>query len=235
MAKLKVKSDKRLENEWRKGEVKFWKLCNEFLNWGKVIAKVKKVIIMPTDYGTFGSYHPNITKSGYVLTLSSRSDTSASNIVHLLLLNLYNLAFRDASEIGEIDWYKRQAVTEYLAQKTIFAQLFLPTKTSDTSARHVADSHLYLTRLGFPPVSDRNYNILENILTTKEKILFNLLKNGKLTGFDAIGDVLWPNRDDKFSLYAITKLIEGLRKKMRSVGLDSSILKTSKGQGYFLT
>lgn len=178
MAKLKVKSDKRLENEWRKGEVKFWKLCNEFLNWGKVIAKVKKVIIMPTDYGTFGSYHPNITKSGYVLTLSSRSDTSA---------------------------------------------------------RHVADSHLYLTRLGFPPVSDRNYNILENILTTKEKILFNLLKNGKLTGFDAIGDVLWPNRDDKFSLYAITKLIEGLRKKMRSVGLDSSILKTSKGQGYFLT
>ena len=190
---------------------------------------------MPTSFGTFGSYHPNITKSGYVLTLSSRCDVGAGNIVHLLLLNLYNLAFRDSSEIGEIDWYKRQAVIEYLSQKTSFSKLFPISKTGVTTRKHVGDSILYLSKLGFPPAIDRNYNLLENILTTKERVLFNLLKIGKLTLYDEMGDALWPNQDDKFSLYAITKLIEGLRQKMRSVGLDSSILKTSKGQGYFLS
>lgn len=235
LSKLKINLSNELESSWNTGESEFWKLCKEFLDWNKTIDKVKEVRIMPTSFGTFGSYHPNISKSEYLLSLSTRSDTNTGNIVHLLLLNLYTVSFRDASEIGEIDWYKRQAVTEYLAKKTSFSKLFSITKTGITTGKHVTDSNLYLSKLGFPQAIDRNYNLLENILTTKERVLFNLLKIGKLTLYDEIGDALWPNQDDKFSLYAITKLIEGLRQKMRTVGLDSSILKTSKGQGYFLS
>ena len=237
LQKLKaVNSNITLEKQWRSENQSFWKLCEDFLDLEKVIKKVKEVRIMPTDFGTFGSYHPNITKSGYVLTLSCRSDVGAENIVHLLLLNLYNLAFRDSSEIGEIDWYKRQAVTEFLVQKTAFSNLFPKSKTGVTNSKHIRDSKVYLTKLGFPPSDARDFSSLENILTTKERILFNLLKQSenKLVGFDAIGDALWIGQDDKFSLYAITKLIECLRSKMRSTGFDSSILKTSKGQGYFI-
>lgn len=235
--KLKTKLNKELENSWRSQEDKFWQLCEKFLNLKSLVSKIKEVRIIPTNFGTFGSYHPNITKTGYTLTLSSRSDVGGENIVHLLLMNLYNLCYRDAAEIGEIDWYKRQAVTEFLVQKTIFSELFILCKVTATTPAHIADSVKYLTKLGFPPASVRDFSSLENILTVKERILFDLLKHaeGKLVDFNMIGDSLWSNNEDKFSLYAITKLIEGLRVKMRSTGFDSSILKTSKGQGYFLS
>lgn len=236
ISKLKASSNKGIEDSWREKESEFWKLCEQFLNWKTLVNKIRKITIVPTDFGTFGSYHPNITKSGYELTLSSRSDAGGENIVHLLLMNLYNLCYRDAAEIGEIDWYKRQAVTAFLASKTAFSKLFPKTKPNVTTPKHIQDSNAYLTKLGFPPMENRDFSNLENALTIKEKILFNLLKGspGKLISFDTIGDSLWPNQEDKFSLYAITKLVEGLRSKMRSVGFDSSILKTSKSQGYFL-
>lgn len=236
-AKLKFHDiNKKLENQWKTQEQKFWQLCEEFLSLEKVIKKVKEVRIIPTEFGTFGSYYPNVAKPGHILTFSSRSDVNAQNIVRLLLLNLYNIALRDPSEVGEIDWHRRQAVAAFLTEKTVFSKLFRTEKTNTINSKHIQDSKAYLTKLGFPPLETRDYTNLENILTVKEKILFYLLKgaSGNLVGFDAIGDALWPNRDDKFSLYAIAKLVEGLRDKLRSTGFDSSILKTSKGQGYFL-
>lgn len=237
LAKLKFHDiNKKLENQWKTQEQKFWQLCEEFLSMEKVINKIKEVRIIPTEFGTFGSYYPNAAEPGHALTFSSRNDVNAQNIVRLLLLNLYNITLRDPSEIGEIDWYKRQAVAAFLTQKTVFSKLFRTEKTDTTNSKHVQDSKTYLAKLGFPPLETRDYANLENILTVKERALFYLLKgaSGNLVGFDAIGDALWPNRDDKFSLYAITKLVEGLRGKIRSTGLDASILKTSKGQGYFL-
>ncbi|MBI5356258.1 helix-turn-helix domain-containing protein [Candidatus Collierbacteria bacterium] len=237
LAKLKrINSSKELELKWKTREEKFWSLCRNFLDLTKVISKIGKIVILPTEFGTQGSYHPNIVKDGYDFAFSTRSDMGAENIARLILLSLYNVTFRDSSEIDEINWHKRQAVIEFLVKKTIFSRLFISTKNAKNDLHHIKDSKDYLAKLGFPLIKNRNYSALENILTTKEKLLFDLLRypEGKLVSYDQIGDVLWPNQDDKFSLYAIAKLVEGLRKKLRSVGLDSSLIKTSKGLGYYL-
>ena len=74
-------------------------------------------------------------------------------------------------------------------------------------------------------------------LSLKEhKVFTQLIKHKReIVCFDKIGKVIWGGEFyDKFSIFAITKLIERLRKKIKKIGISSEIIQTVRKRGYVL-
>lgn len=73
-------------------------------------------------------------------------------------------------------------------------------------------------------------------LTKKEFLTLRALykSRGKTVNFDKLGNILWPNQPDNFSLWAITQTIRRLRKKLSYYFLDPKIIRSRREEGYFL-
>ena len=73
-------------------------------------------------------------------------------------------------------------------------------------------------------------------LTKREKCVFEKLykSKGKLVTYDAIGESLWKDKPDKFSLWAISQIISRLKKKLSFYSLSPNIITSQRGEGYIL-
>ncbi|MFA7301508.1 MAG: helix-turn-helix domain-containing protein [Candidatus Shapirobacteria bacterium] len=172
--------------------------------------------LLETEYGTRGSYYQNIMtqRKG-----NNKEDFEKTfTMMKLLLIN------KDKAEIGNMVWHKRNAVVEYLFGAEKF----------NNSVKLTTDSNKYLEKLGF-------YKKLIlpklNSLTIQEEKVWELLQNnaGEIVSFDQVANALWQDKvDDKFSLEAMAKVIENLRKKVRESGINKEMIFTKRGKGYIL-
>ena len=65
---------------------------------------------------------------------------------------------------------------------------------------------------------------------------FLVLENkNHIVNFDKIAHELW-DKDflEKFSFYSISKIIENIRNKIRSFGINKEVIITARGKGYLL-
>ena len=54
--------------------------------------------------------------------------------------------------------------------------------------------------------------------------------------FHSAAEAVWKEQvDQKFSLYALVKLVENLRRKIRVSGINKPLIHTLRRQGYVLT
>jgi len=61
-------------------------------------------------------------------------------------------------------------------------------------------------------------------------------KPGKIITHDQLAKILWRQKaDEKFSLWAITKIVEKIRRKIRLLGINHQLIITIYGKGYQLT
>lgn len=181
-----------------------------------VIYEGIKIKLLETEYGTVGSYYKNIMTQRIG---SSKDDFNKTfTMMKLLLSN------KDKAEIGNIVWHKRNAVVEYLFGAEKF----------NNSVKLTTDSNKYLEKLGF-------YKKLIlpklNSLTIQEEKVWELLQNnaGEIVSFDQVANELWQDMaEEKFSLEAMAKVIENIRKKIRDKGINKEIIYTKRGRGYIL-
>jgi DNA-binding response OmpR family regulator len=104
-------------------------------------------------------------------------------------------------------------------------------------ARLIPDSIKYFEELGYPLKSYiKNVKQINNLTNEEKKVLNYLLNNkNKVVSFESIGNIIWEDNDiDKFSLYAISKLIERIRGKLQSNGINYNTLHTQRSSGYAL-
>ena len=98
----------------------------------------------------------------------------------------------------------------------------------------ITKSNKYLVKLGFPQ-KEIKIN-LENIIFSKQEkdLLTALIKNkGKILDFDQVANIIWKDKaDDKFSLEAMAKLVENLRRKIKTLGINKEVIFTKRGKGY---
>ncbi|OGG17983.1 hypothetical protein A3D78_05880 [Candidatus Gottesmanbacteria bacterium RIFCSPHIGHO2_02_FULL_39_14] len=73
-------------------------------------------------------------------------------------------------------------------------------------------------------------------LSKQEKIVLDRLykTKGKLVSYDTIGETLWKDDPEKYSLWAISQIIRRLRKKLTLYLLQPKIIKSVRGEGYIL-
>jgi DNA-binding response OmpR family regulator len=149
------------------------------------------------------------------------------------------------------DWEKNEYLVDFLLKHTQIANLIpqyqgtLQTLKSYELGEYAIESKKYLEELGFFTQSrlckiEGKIQIDSNIMSGLTKSQFDLLsllieKRNQLVTFDEIGKVLWQNDfTEKYSPWAIAKHIQGLREKLRLVGLNSNSIQTYRKQGVVL-
>lgn len=105
----------------------------------------------------------------------------------------------------------------------------------NTPLELIEKSNKYLEKLGFSKKTV--IDSTNPIFTEKESLLLEELINnqGKILTFEKCSEILWEDESfEKFSLEAIAKVIENIRKKIRELGINKEVIFTKRGSGCFL-
>lgn len=231
----------KITKDWNKIEKGFFNDINKFLDFKKALSKVENINILITPYGTRGSFNPPRVGNKFNLNVTSRIDLPAGNIAVGILQNLYIIDTWIGGEIGEESYIKRMSAISFLMKNTIFKKYY-PDFIDLTKPKFVTDHTLiekskkFLKKLGFEDKKEELSKMLSN-LTKQEESVINLLEYNKnrIVSFDQVARVIWKDKmDDKFSLEAMAKVIENLRKKIKLIGINKEVIFTKRGSGYIL-
>jgi len=210
----------------------------------KLISKFPKsknlsVTICPSFFGSLGSYELEKGKN----EIMPRYDRKIKNIWQLLITALthyyfygHNACLNEKSKI----WRQKQILAAKLHQELGFTDKprgLVKILDNAYSAKLAKISSNYYKELGFP-VNNKLSEIqsLDN-LTQKEHLVLDLLikKRNEIVSFDEMAEVLWKDDlEEKYSLYAITKLVERIRSKLKARGFEENLIHTQRGKGYLL-
>lgn len=215
----------KLENDWNKTKSKFIpKLKKLFPDIDKI-----KILISPTFYGSVGSYglHDN------QIIVRPRFERSLLDLQKLMVLALthYFIFKRQKLDKSTKLWSKKQSKADEISSQLFKEKSKTMLKILDTefAGRLAEESTKYLEKLKVESKTEINK---PSDLTKSENEVFNLLlrSKNKLVSFEEISEWLWKDKsDERYSEYAITKLIERLKKK-----LPKNSIHNQRGIGYLL-
>lgn len=206
----------------------------------KEIALLEKIIILPLTFGTTSSFSFREVGTKVILVMTIRDDYPISELGRSLIKSL--LLVRDQ----KYRWHnftERETIANFLIE-TYFPNLI--NEPLITNASHLKTiSNRFLTKLGFKnktKVAVTNEKLLVNgknatkNLSYQEQTLLRLLieNNGKTVSYDQIAQTIWGNDfEQKFSLWAITKLKQKVNQKLEILGAKNAIT-TTRNEGYSL-
>ncbi len=205
-----------LETIWNRTKQEFiTKLSRYFPNFSSI-----DILISPSLYGSMGSFKVK-DDTVFIFPRYDRGIIGLQKLMIQSIVRFYN---------PDLRW------EEIVDESTKIQNILFPNKKGlfkilDTQfvGGLAEESAKYLEKLKVPSkkIVDKPDN-----LTKSENIVFNLLlrNKNKLVTFDEIADWLWKDKsEEKFSEYAITKLIERLKKK-----LPKNMVHAQRSIGYLL-
>lgn len=218
----------KLQNEWIKSEPKFVKKIKTYF------PKIDNIniYIEPSTYGTVGSYDTKYNNSVYIYPRYDRSLIDIQKLLINALTHYFMFDPKDDMNEANGNWLEKQKVSKEIQEK-IFPDRKLRSMTEildrQFAGKLAEESIKYLQALRLIKLTeiDKPAN-----LTKSESVVFNLLRENKnkIVSFDEIADCIWKDKsEEKYSEYAITKLIERLKKK-----LPKNIIHVQRGFGYIL-
>lgn len=234
------------QKKWQNNQIKIWQKLSEFLP--KYFSEVKILEIRSTIYGSICSAYSFWLKDKSKIIIYLRSDADYSHIIEAMLIDRLN----KLSPASYRSWEQLEAVQDFLISETVFASYFQnyqPTITNlnqKQQGKLAKESKDYLRFLGFPmeefftiknsKIYLKNKPLVNLFSPTEEDILTYLINHkNQVVSFDQIADIIWKDQsDEKFSLYAISKTVERLRKKIELAGVFPEIIQTVKKKGYLL-
>lgn len=224
----------------------------DFINIVETIFDIHdyEIELRPTRFGTMSSYL-DLDSSKCKLAVYYRIDTDISHLAEMIVaVFLGKLGVAGTKDL----WQKREWSVDLLLTKSKLAKLFPGfTPTFDvvnkvhTDNKILQDSWDYYKYLGYPMVNSltlRGDNVLVNgelkDVSSYPASLQNVLKlfirsRNLLLTAEQVGDCLWGSDiEKKFSLWAISKQIEGVRNMLQAMGVNPNILETHRKKGYLL-
>lgn len=205
-----------LEKLWKTKQKKF---INKLIVFFPKLDSLN-ILVSPTLYDSLGSFEINNNK----IIIKPRYDRSLIEVQKLVINALVKYYSPNLS------WTEKQNAAANI-QDRIFPNKKSMIKILDTefAGGLAEESAKYLEKLGVD--SKTQITKPDNLTKNENKILNLLLRNkNKLVSFEEISEWLWrDNADEKYSEYAITKLIERLKKK-----LPKNVIHNQRGVGYVL-
>jgi archaellin len=226
-------------------------LFKELINLGlftNELKKISSIVTLLTTFGTIGSFNHKEKKSGKIeVFITQRTNAKAVNLAKTIILSL--LLIQDNKYANE-KWVDKQTISDYLLSSTRLCKLFPEFRKESNkkvrpTVKHSLDSKNYLAKLGFSrntkiKIKEGNiylgYKKITNKFSKQERaVLIRLIKDKRNTvTHDQIGHILWgDNAEEKYSLWAIAKIIQKIRKKLAIYNADRLIC-AIYGKGYCL-
>jgi hypothetical protein len=196
--------------------------------------------IHPTSSGTIGSYTYFRNSEIHVY---SRLDASIEDLIECIFGGIVK-----ELHPGE-DWETYQGLQEFIVYKTVIKDIlgleknFISTVKEPDMALMNESNFNYLS-LGFPvcrcmelangAVSLIGYGEVDFLSKKEMEVLISLIENeGSIVSFDCIADILWRDESvERYSLQAISKVIERIRKKLDMYGCKKQVIYTRRNEGY---
>jgi hypothetical protein len=230
----------KIKRDWAKIEPDFWANVFKFLDFASQIAKIDKIEVLLTPFGTPGSFYSSKVGKKFHIQATCRLDSPAGNIAFILLQCLYVIKESWGGEIADEEFARRMEIVNFLFSETVFFKFYPGYKDINKTsfAPHQDDiirSQKYLEKLGFPA---NNLTIDSNAgsFTSQEKSLLKYMQKcpGKVVSFDKISQILWGDESyDKYSPQAMAKIIENIRRKIKKLGIKRRVIFTKRGKGYW--
>lgn len=233
---------------WKAIEKEFTQYFTKFLDHNSLINRVEVYL---TRYGTRATYN----HSDSVVKIYLREDIDYSEIAFCTLAGLFH-AQNGVTDFNvnasKYNWAEKQNTIDYLMSQTALSDLF-PNYTSlmyslrnnGINPEYVISSNKIYNKLGFPV--NLPLQIVQDVVVweddplpifSKNEVLVidNLLKNkGRVVTYEDISEVLWGEESyASFSLEAISKVVERIRKKFIDCGIYRQFILTKRGLGYIL-
>jgi len=245
--KLEEKKINALKSAWTKKEKYFWKTLLGLFPF--LATKEFSLEIRPTSFGSSASFNfPNLDKKQTEIKIYTRIDMPIAHIAEAILSSIFTKKLKEQ----EYDWEEREAVVDFIMSFTKLNDLFPNYKPTireirtKEKARLVLESQKYLKQLGIPTTkifTIKNNRVLidkkppvEKFSLSEERILESLIKNENRTcSLEEIAEIVWKQDSyEKFSPWAIAKLIQRVRDKFKENGISPAIIQTQRGKGYLL-
>lgn len=224
---------------WYQKERLFTRTILNVLDTTSLFKHIRSIRILITEFGTLGSFSVIPQPAGKCsLVCTWRTDADLTDLFRTLL-QVFILTRQGSGprmDVGGIGWYERVAILQYLLTQTKLMHIVSPISRAKQSERLIQESNRYLASLGFP-VENQLPPIFEYGLTNQERAAWTYLMTRKnsIVSFDDVADAIWrSDAEEKFSLYALAKLIENLRRKVRDSGINREMIFTFRKQGYMV-
>lgn len=208
-------------------------------------AKDFEIIISPKYYGNLGDYD-NTQETVYIHPRYDRKlDQIYKLIVHVLVRRTYfwgeNEKFKSLTGAR---WREKQDMARDVYGSPPFTELlgesdkgYMDFMENNSAGQLAVESAIYYKELGYPVVSlINNANEIEGLSTSEQIILQLFLENrNKIVTYDQLAAVMWPeNTAEKFSLYAISKIVQRVKDKIADSGIRQQLIHAQRGEGYVL-
>jgi DNA-binding winged helix-turn-helix (wHTH) protein len=247
--KIDLKETKKTEKEWQLIQPQFE---DYFLDLFPQYRQHRITLeVFWTRYGTSVSFGTAPIKGKRAdLKIFLRDDMGTEQIAEGFLSSLLAIKMKKDYQYS---WVQRETIIDFLIQETKLNRLFpnySPTlgvkKNTKELQDHCRRSAKYLKKLGFatkPGLSIHKNKLLVNsqmpkftFSPTEEEILKRLATtpNEPVSYYD-LGDLIWKDDVEKFSLWALSRLIFKIRNKLRKNGLSPEHVKNLRGRGYYYT
>lgn len=190
---------------------------------------VNRITILLTPYGPGSSF--SVRNDEIFLTF--RADRNIADLPRSIISALVLLKNGGYQKAPEIFW-KNKYYSEFIANETIIRKYCPSLNFSQLSKKDIAASKEYLLKLGVGQFKKINPNMAK-YLSDQEKRVFTHLLSEQILPHDRMAEILWGERvEEKYSLWAMTKIIQKIRKKIRIAGGNPAQIKTIYGYGYGL-
>ncbi len=229
---------------WQRVDATFWQVVSLF--FPEEIGYVKQIEVRVSKYGTSSSFSFLERKRGQKLIVYVRDDSGVAEIAESIVTALL---YPDRELYG-FSWSRREAIVDFFMTRKEMRGLFPHYKPTLSGMARVTmslkeKSELHMRKIGVI-YGQRKIEILSGILFVQDRNVDNefgplerkvigilCAKQGELVTFDEIEDAMWGVGEMK-SLWAITKLLQRIRKKFVKIGLPANCLRTLRGRGYVL-
>lgn len=245
--KFEEKKIKKLKLDWTKTEKRFWKVFFDLFPF--LSEKEFDLEIRPTSFGSLASFNlVDLEKKKVKIKIYIRVDMPVSHVAEAILSSIFTKILKEDG----YDWEEREAVIDFTLSFSKMANLFSGYKPTlqgiraKEKAELALESQKYLKRLRISTAkifTTKDNRIFIDKKPPVEKFSFNegmalkfLIENeNRLCSLEEIAEIIWKqNSYEKFSPWAIAKLVQRVRDKVKKSGISPAIIQTQRGRGYLL-
>lgn len=222
-----------IKNNFSSIQNKFWN--NLFTLFPKYQNNIKNIHVFSTKYGPSSTFSL-ADKPDSTITIYLRQDSGIDQLLWTILASL----FRGTMESKlKLTWEEIETTIDWIMSESNLS-CGLPIRSpviknirSDQMAEYRRRSQAHLTTLGF--IRNTNWEQKITNLSKNEQLLLEVLaaKHGETVTYDEIASIIWP-KGENFSLFAISKEIERLRKRIKNSGINIPVIHTHRKVGYSL-
>lgn len=224
---------------WYQKVRQFTRTVSDVLDTSSLFENIGSIRILITEFGAIGSFSviPQVARK-WTLVCTWRTDTDLTDLFRTILqaFILTRQGSGQRVDVGALGWFEREAILRFLLTQTKLKLYASSKRLTKPTERLIRESGRYLASLGFP-VQWHIDPSFANQLTNQERVLWTYLlaKTNHIVSFDEVANVVWQSdADEKFSLYALAKLVENIRRKLRNFGIHHNVLLTIRRQGYMV-